>query len=113
MQLANLNATPQTDALPMCIFRANARVWQAPAETSIQAAAAEVRVAAASLSGSRHTGTAAKGCLHLGNTLLPEMRTASGFTQSLTGMSTVKFLGSRAWPVRRADNLTAICEPTV
>jgi hypothetical protein len=24
-----------------------------------------------------------------------------------------KFLGSRARPVRRTDNLTAICEPTV
>jgi hypothetical protein len=23
------------------------------------------------------------------------------------------FLGSRAWPVRRADNLTVLCEPIV
>jgi hypothetical protein len=23
------------------------------------------------------------------------------------------FLGSKVWPVRRADNLTAFCEPTV
>jgi hypothetical protein len=23
------------------------------------------------------------------------------------------FVGSRAWPVRRADNLTSICEPIV
>jgi hypothetical protein len=32
---------------------------------------------------------------------------ALGFTQPLTEMST------RAWPVRRADNLAAICEPIV
>jgi hypothetical protein len=25
----------------------------------------------------------------------------------------IKFLGNRARPVRKADNLTAICEPTV
>jgi hypothetical protein len=25
----------------------------------------------------------------------------------------IMFLGSRSWPVRRADNLTAICQPTV
>jgi hypothetical protein len=40
-----------------------------------------------------------------------------GFTQSLTEMSSrnrkIMFLGSRALPVRRADNLTAICEPIV
>jgi hypothetical protein len=40
---------------------------------------------------------------------------ALGFTQSLTEMSTrsrnIMFLGIRALPVRRADNLTAICEP--
>jgi hypothetical protein len=40
---------------------------------------------------------------------------ALGFTQSLTEMSTrsrkVVFLGSREWPVRRADNLIAIYEP--
>jgi hypothetical protein len=37
------------------------------------------------------------------------------FTQPLTEMSTrsrnIMFLGSKARPVRRADNLTAICEP--
>jgi hypothetical protein len=42
---------------------------------------------------------------------------ALGFTQLLTEMSTrgrkIMFLGSRARPVRRADNLTAICEPIV
>jgi hypothetical protein len=47
----------------------------------------------------------------------------SGFTRSwgslslLTEMRTrsrkITFLGSRARPVRRADNLTAICEPIV
>jgi hypothetical protein len=40
-----------------------------------------------------------------------------GFTQPLTEMSTrsrkIMFLGSRARPVRRADNLTSICEPIV
>jgi hypothetical protein len=39
------------------------------------------------------------------------------FTQPLTEMSIrsrrTMFLGSRARPVRRADNLTAICEPIV
>jgi hypothetical protein len=38
-------------------------------------------------------------------------------TQLLTEMSTrsrkLMFLGSKARPVRRADNLTAICEPIV
>jgi hypothetical protein len=38
----------------------------------------------------------------------------SGFTQPLTQISTkgrkVMFLGSKARPVRRADNLPAICE---
>jgi hypothetical protein len=41
-----------------------------------------------------------------------------GFTQPLTKMSTenikiTMFLGSKVRPVRRAANLTAICEPTV
>jgi hypothetical protein len=40
-----------------------------------------------------------------------------GFTKPLTEMSTrcrkIMFLGSRARPVRRADNLAAICEPIV
>jgi hypothetical protein len=40
-----------------------------------------------------------------------------GFTQLLTEMSTrsrkIMFLGSRARPVLRADNLTAVCEPIV
>jgi hypothetical protein len=40
------------------------------------------------------------------------------FTQPLTEMSTrnikiIMFLGSKVRPVRRADNLTAICEPIV
>jgi hypothetical protein len=42
---------------------------------------------------------------------------AQGFTQPLTEMSTrsrkIIFLGSRALPVRRTDNFTAICEPIV
>jgi hypothetical protein len=41
---------------------------------------------------------------------------ALGFTQNLTEMSTRSrkfFLGSRARRMRRTDNLTAICEPTV
>jgi hypothetical protein len=42
--------------------------------------------------------------------------TALGFTQPLTEMSTRSrniFLGNEVLPVRRADNLTAICEPTL
>jgi hypothetical protein len=39
-----------------------------------------------------------------------------GFTQPLTEMSTrsrnIMFLESKAWPACKADNLTAICEPT-
>jgi hypothetical protein len=38
---------------------------------------------------------------------------ALGFAQPLRGMSTrsrkIMFLGSRAWPVHRADNLAADC----
>jgi hypothetical protein len=36
-----------------------------------------------------------------------------GSTQPLTEMSTRNFLGVKGWPARRADNLTAICEPIV
>jgi hypothetical protein len=40
-----------------------------------------------------------------------------GFTQPLTEMSTknrkIMFLSSKERPVRKADNLTAICEPIV
>jgi hypothetical protein len=40
-----------------------------------------------------------------------------GFIQPLTEMSTEnikkKFLGSKVWPVRGADNFTAIYEPIV
>jgi hypothetical protein len=35
------------------------------------------------------------------------------FTQPLTGMSTKDLAAGRAWLMRKADNLTAICEPTV
>jgi hypothetical protein len=42
---------------------------------------------------------------------------ALGLTQPLTEMSTrsrkIKFLGTRARPVRKADNRTVICELTV
>jgi hypothetical protein len=42
---------------------------------------------------------------------------APEFTQPLTEMSfgsrKTMFLGSRARPVRKADNFTAICEPIV
>jgi hypothetical protein len=36
-----------------------------------------------------------------------------GSTQPLTEMSTRNLLGSKKRPARRADNLTAICKPTV
>jgi hypothetical protein len=36
-----------------------------------------------------------------------------GFTQTLTEMSTCKIRGGKGRPMREADNLTAICEPTV
>jgi hypothetical protein len=36
-----------------------------------------------------------------------------GSTQPLTEMSTRKLPGGKGRPVRKADNLTAICEPTV
>jgi hypothetical protein len=36
-----------------------------------------------------------------------------GSTQSLTKMSTRNFPGGKKWPARRADNLAAICEPTL
>jgi hypothetical protein len=40
------------------------------------------------------------------------------FTHPLTEMSTrnikiIMFLGSNVWPVRRGDNLAAVCEPIV
>jgi hypothetical protein len=38
---------------------------------------------------------------------------ALGLTQPLTEMSTGIFLGGKKRPARRADNLTAICEPIV
>jgi hypothetical protein len=34
-------------------------------------------------------------------------------TQPLTEMSTRNFPGGEVWPARKADNLTAICEPIV
>jgi hypothetical protein len=38
---------------------------------------------------------------------------ALGSTQPLTEMSTKNFLGGEGRPARKADNLTAICEPIV
>jgi hypothetical protein len=44
----------------------------------------------------------------------PSSRTmALGSTQPLTEMSTRNLPGGKRWPVCKADNLTAICEPTV
>jgi hypothetical protein len=39
--------------------------------------------------------------------------TALGSTQPLTEMSTRNLPGGKERPARKADNLTAICEPTV
>jgi hypothetical protein len=36
-----------------------------------------------------------------------------GSTQPLTEMSTRNISGGKGRPARKADNLTAICEPTV
>jgi hypothetical protein len=36
-----------------------------------------------------------------------------GSTQPLTEMNTRNLPGGKKWPARRADNLTAICEPIV
>jgi hypothetical protein len=36
-----------------------------------------------------------------------------GSTQPLTEMSTKNLPGGKEWPGRKADNLTAICEPIV
>jgi hypothetical protein len=52
------------------------------------------------------------------NLLNPFGRTRPGVTQPLIEMSTrnikiIMFLGSKVRPMRRADNLTAICEPIV
>jgi hypothetical protein len=38
---------------------------------------------------------------------------ALGSTQPLKEMSTRNLPGGKGWPARKADNLTAICEPTV
>jgi hypothetical protein len=38
---------------------------------------------------------------------------ALGSTQPLTEMSTRNLPGGKGWPARKADNLTAICEPIV
>jgi hypothetical protein len=38
---------------------------------------------------------------------------ALGLTQPLTEMSTRDLPGGKGLPARKADNLTAICEPTV
>jgi hypothetical protein len=38
---------------------------------------------------------------------------ALGSIQPQTEMSTRNFPGGKEWPARKADNLTAICEPIV
>jgi hypothetical protein len=38
---------------------------------------------------------------------------ALGSTQPLTDMSMRNLPGAKWWPARKADNLTAICEPIV
>jgi hypothetical protein len=51
------------------------------------------------------------GCFNLSN---PSSRTmALGSTQPLTEMSTRNLPGGKGRPTRKADNLTAICEPIV
>jgi hypothetical protein len=48
------------------------------------------------------------------NLLNPSSRTmALGSTQPLTEMSTRNLAGGKGRPARKADNLTAICEPIV
>jgi hypothetical protein len=39
--------------------------------------------------------------------------TTLGSTQPVTEMSTRNIPGGKEWPARKADNLTAICEPFV
>jgi hypothetical protein len=38
---------------------------------------------------------------------------ALGLTQPLTEMNTMNLPGGKGWPAHMANNLTAICEPTV
>jgi hypothetical protein len=49
--------------------------------------------------------------------ILPAALGPGVHSASLTEISTrsrkIMYLGSKAWPVRRADNLTAICGPTI
>jgi hypothetical protein len=45
--------------------------------------------------------------------ILPAALWALGSTQPLTEVSTRNLPGSKLRPVRRADNLAAICEPNV
>jgi hypothetical protein len=44
---------------------------------------------------------------------MQEVLMALGLTQSLTEMSTKNLPGGKGRPARKADNLTAICEPIV
>jgi hypothetical protein len=44
---------------------------------------------------------------------LPAATTALGSTQHLTEMSARNLPGGKERPARKADNLTAICEPVV
>jgi hypothetical protein len=45
--------------------------------------------------------------------ILPVALWPWGSTQPLTEMSTRNLPAGKGWPVRKADNLTAICEPIV
>jgi hypothetical protein len=51
------------------------------------------------------------GFFHLPNS--PSRAMALGSTQPLIEMSTRNLPWGKGWPVRKADNLTAICEPIV
>jgi hypothetical protein len=45
--------------------------------------------------------------------ILPSATMALGSTQPLTEMSTMNLPGGKERPARKAENLTAICEPIV
>jgi hypothetical protein len=62
----------------------------------------------------KFTGSIPKDVIGFFNSPKPSSRTmALGSTQSLTEMSTKNIVGGEGRPERKADNLTAICEPIV
>jgi hypothetical protein len=63
------------------------------------------------LRGLRYKPEGTKGTFSLPNSSSSTM--ALGFTQPLTEMNTRYLPRGKAPPARKADNLTAICEPTV